>query len=202
MWAADDDWLDSNYIEECLKVLIEKKEVVLCSGVVKKYKNGTCIGDEYCIAFNQEKIIDRIYSYYKTPQFNCFYGLYKMKILKKVNLNDHYVQDWTFLADVMSYGFIDFVPNVYKHTSMDGNSETREKMNILYKHNVFKRRFFFYYWLYILVCHILFELKNVRLINRLWLAIRVIGLKKTWLFVDIKRLIFGKSFCSKKGYDK
>ncbi len=190
LWVADDDWLDENYIEECLSKLQINNEVVLCSGVSKNYLNDKFLEIEATVSYMQERVIDRIYSYHERPQGNCFYGVYRMAVFQKCKLKHCHGQDWIFLAEIMCQGKIDFSPNTFKHTSLIDNSEYHKKAAILYNHNFIQKKFKYTNFLLTILKHTIFSLENISGTERLYLCLRILWQKKMFFFVDLKKLIF------------
>jgi glycosyltransferase involved in cell wall biosynthesis len=113
MWLADDDWIDPDYIKECLKELIKYPDYSLIIGKTKVYINRELVREEI-MNLEQESGIDRMLAYY--PQASvAFYGLMRRSQISKIPIMNTIGCDWLMIASLAYLGKIKTIPNVSIH---------------------------------------------------------------------------------------
>ncbi len=123
MWLCDDDWIDPNYVSECLKELVGSAETVLAGGVSKYYH-----GDEYRHTgaptnLLQSGRLDRMLAYYDTVEDNgIYYGLWRMSHITRVPCVNTMGTDWLTLAAAAYSGKIRTVPTTCIHRDLGGST--------------------------------------------------------------------------------
>jgi glycosyltransferase involved in cell wall biosynthesis len=123
MWLCDDDWLDANYVEECLNELVGSAETVLVGGVSKYYH-----GDEYRhtgVPTNllQSGRLDRMLAYYDTVEDNgIYFGLWRMADVRRLPCVNTMGNDWLTVAAAAYSGKIRTVPTTCIHRDLGGST--------------------------------------------------------------------------------
>lgn len=144
MWLADDDWLDDNYIEECMLFLEKNPDYILCSGTGKYYKDGHFVLKEDMVILSHENIVDRLLYFFKKVGYNgTFYGLSKTENWRSLQMGSYIASDWVMISELLVKGKINSVDNFYLHRSLDGASNSELGLAKIYKFNLFQRTF---YW--------------------------------------------------------
>jgi glycosyltransferase involved in cell wall biosynthesis len=123
MWLCDDDWIDPNYVSECLSELSGSSETVLVGGVSKYY-----LGDEYRhigapMNLLQNRALVRMLRYYDTVDDNgIYFGLWrKTDIARLPNVNTM-GNDWLTLAAAAYSGKIRTVTTTCIHRDLGGST--------------------------------------------------------------------------------
>ncbi len=115
-WLADDDWLDPNYIQECLKVLISSPDYVLACGRANHFNNETSVQQGEVINLHQESGADRVLEYYRTVVYNgAFYGVIRRQQLLQIPLRTIIGADWFYIAALAFMGKICTLETVCIH---------------------------------------------------------------------------------------
>jgi glycosyltransferase involved in cell wall biosynthesis len=113
MWLADDDWIDPNYIEECVKELIKYPDYSLIIGKTKVYVNRELVREEI-MNLEQESGMDRMLTYY--PQACvAFYGLMRRSQISKIPIMNTIGCDWLVIASLAYLGKIKTILHVSIH---------------------------------------------------------------------------------------
>ena len=162
IWMSDDDFFDANYITECMKVLSDNPDVVLCSGVADYYNESQFLFKEKMFLVNQEKPFSRLWKYFSAVHKNGnFYGVFKRGLLSEKPIGVHIGCDWSFMAKLAILGKLTFTTATNYHRSAGGNSETRRKMIKKFGFNKLQALFFETYSAYCITSNI-FTDRSVR----------------------------------------
>ncbi len=129
MWLADDDWLDSSCISECLRVFIEQPDHSLVCGRGKYFQDGEFCFDELAINLYQPSGRDRVLAYYQQVGMNgTFYGMMRREQLVTLNFHDTLGGDWLLLAHIAFMGKVQTLSHVSLNRSIEGGSHDMEKL--------------------------------------------------------------------------
>jgi len=91
MWLGDDDWIDKNYITECMKVLTMDPDAVIVAGQVKYYG----INDRYLYTgiimnFQADCKKQRVREYFLKVKHNgIFYGVMPKELIARYCVNNY-----------------------------------------------------------------------------------------------------------------
>lgn len=196
IWASDDDLLEYNYIEECVKFLEKEPDYVLCSGEAKYYAGDKFVFSEPMFRVDQRNNAARLMKFFAKVQKNGnFYGVFRNGLLSNTPLGYHVGCDWSFMGKLAVIGKLSYVESTSYHRSVEGNSQTRKKMIQKFGYKGLKNIFFETY-LACLVSNNIFTDKSVRKkikwLKRKLLVIMVF-LQINWkLFFKFVKKIFGK----------
>ena len=125
MWLSDDDWIDSSYIEECLKILCNDLSYSLVCGKCFLYEDGQLLREDKITNIETDNPIDRIRAYYHRVATNsCFYGVMYTSYLQKIGgLQNVMGGDWLLIAGVAYLGKIKTLKTTCVHRTMGGASK-------------------------------------------------------------------------------
>ena len=121
MWLADDDYLDSSYISECVSFLQKNPDYSLVCGQTFYFRENNeqdlsekeLIFEGERINLWQEKGTERVKAYYQQVADNgVFYGLYRRNQLLRVPMNHTMGGDWLFVASIAFLGKVKTLENV------------------------------------------------------------------------------------------
>jgi len=129
MWASDDDWFDSNYVEECMK-LHNEKNCALVSGIgVYLDQNDNIESKDGYFNLDNECPVLRTFKYFLLVKRNAiFYGIYKKEYLENLHFETYVSADLTFIAQISMLGKIVKTKFSNKYISLGGSTENRQKM--------------------------------------------------------------------------
>ncbi len=143
MWMSDDDYFDSNYVEACVRFLIQNPDHVLCSGTADYYDASTLLFKEKMFQVDQATPFSRLYTYFsKVGKNGNFYGVFRNKLLLEKPIGLHIGCDWSLMAKFAILGKLTYINTTSYHRSAEGNSETKRKMIQKFKLNKFESIFF------------------------------------------------------------
>lgn len=123
MWMADDDWIDHNYLEECIKVLDANPDVVLVHGKAVYYKDGVCVFSSSGKEFASASPMVRLLSYFLSVKDNgMFYGVYRKPTFEGIEFPKGFGGDWLLVAQAVAKGRTKYIPTVTIHRRLGGAS--------------------------------------------------------------------------------
>lgn len=155
IWMSDDDYFDSNYIEECIKELSQNPEYVLCSGVAHYYTGSHFLFTEKMFFVNQKSPFLRLFTYFSNVDKNgSFYGVFRNRLLQEKPIGLHIGCDWSFMAKLAILGKLTYTTKTSYHRSAEGNSETKKKMINKFGFNKLQALFFETYSAYTIATNI------------------------------------------------
>ena len=129
MWLADDDWLDSSYISECARKLIENPDYALVGGTGKYYQDGQFLFGGDAITLLQERAEDRVHAYYQQVGINgTLFGLMRREQLQGIPLYEVFGADWLLVAQVAFLSKVKTLESVAIHRSVAGGSQDIHKL--------------------------------------------------------------------------
>ncbi|MBC8226497.1 MAG: glycosyltransferase [Gammaproteobacteria bacterium] len=144
MWLADDDYIDDNYIEDCMK-MHQKEEYALVSGQPVYYdSNGEKVFEGESFSILDHDNCKRTCNLLKLNRDNgIFYGVYNKTLVNSLSALTEprsWGVDILFIAFVAYQGKIGSIETACVHRSLDGVSATLEnivKSQSLNKINIF-----------------------------------------------------------------
>jgi glycosyltransferase involved in cell wall biosynthesis len=124
MMLADDDWIDRDYVAECVASLIADSGCALVGGVALYYRDDRAVGEGAAIALDQTDPLARVAAYYAGVEDNgTFYGLMPRHVLAAAApLPNVLGNDWLLVARVAFLGSVRTLPDVAIHRALDGTS--------------------------------------------------------------------------------
>lgn len=141
MWLADDDWIDPDYVSQCLSHLVESPDCVLVAGREKCYRGAELIYEERALNLPQNSGSARVLAYFRQVKTNgIFYGLMPRSALEEIPPLDILGGDWLFLSRVAFRGKMKTLNDVCIHRSLGGLSQNAESMAQFYSLSNFAKR--------------------------------------------------------------
>src|SRR6266404_5120117 len=133
MWLGDDDWLDSSYVSQCTRELIENADYSLVCGIARYFQNGKFLLEGENISLLQSSPADRVVAYYQQVYANgAFYGLMRPAHLRLVLPQKVLGGDWLLIAAIAFMGKTKTIKSTAVNRSWDGISrDTKTLVAIL-----------------------------------------------------------------------
>ncbi len=136
MWVADDDWLDSAYVAECVSLLATHPGYAMVCGQARYYD-----GDEFVLEGESTNLLEesgpaRVLDYYRQVDLNgTFYGVARREQLCQIDFQHVLGGDWLYLAALAFVGRIRTVGHVSVNRSRDGMSRDLERLALSFDVN-------------------------------------------------------------------
>ena len=132
MWLGDDDWLDNNYITECMNILAANTDTSIVAGQVKYYG----INDSYLytgiimnLLSNYKK--QRVLNYFSTVKHNgIFYGVMRRELIIKCGLRNDMGGDLLMIASLVFNGKVHTIDTCSLHRRRGGISSNSKEITI------------------------------------------------------------------------
>lgn len=129
MWLADDDWIESSYIGECVKTLLKEDDLSLVAGKITYYRKDNSVYIGRKINYLQNSGLSRLLGYYlKVRDNGSFYGVMRKKYLNNVVLINSIGIDVLIIATIAFLGKIRVLNNVSIHRRLGGTSDNWGKI--------------------------------------------------------------------------
>lgn len=143
IWLSDDDYFQEDYIERCVKFLLEHPDYVSCAGLSTYFSNGKEVHREKRFALENNARLVRFFKYfYHVSKNGIFYGVIRKNFLSENPIGKFVGSDWNVVAHLAIQGKINVLPDVYLNRSIDGGSATRSSMIKRWKLNKLQSLFF------------------------------------------------------------
>lgn len=133
LWLADDDWIDADYLNQCVQQLKARSDVVLVSGEAKFYDGNGNPTVARSFQIEHESSLDRVRSYYLEVDDNAvFYGVMRRH---GTHLGSQHTiaADWYFVAALAARGKVLMLPGTYIHRSSAGASSNIQALTNHYR---------------------------------------------------------------------
>ena len=103
---ADDDWLDSSYVSQCLKVLLEQPGLALVCGKLRMFQNGQYLYDGHVDSALQRSGGDRVVYYLRRVVENAeLHGLMRRTTVMAVPpMPNGFAGDWRYVSSLVFHG--------------------------------------------------------------------------------------------------
>jgi hypothetical protein len=128
---ADDDWLDSNYIEECIKFLEKNSDYSVAVGTCHYHKDISSVESSSSnLSIEGESPFFRLLRYYRIVTLNAyFYGVTRLSDISSVTLRTIIGFDWIFVAYLTFLGKIKVLQTTGSHIMRGGISNDIAALN-------------------------------------------------------------------------
>ena len=128
MWLGDDDWIDSNYIHDCVAVLENEPDCSLAGGRGRFVNAGVVVAEAPPLILLQDSGADRVLDYYSNVTHNnVFYGLMRRRQLNAARFTNVIGGDWLIVAAMALSGKV-FGVDAIVNRSGSGMSSNRESL--------------------------------------------------------------------------
>jgi glycosyltransferase involved in cell wall biosynthesis len=121
MWLSDDDWLDPQYLSQCVRVLMDRPEIVLACGAAKYIGREGSASLGAVVNLEHDSPAERVLNFYRQVNDNgTFYGLTRREVLLQNPMPDILGGDWILIGTLALLGKIQTLREVHIHRSSDG----------------------------------------------------------------------------------
>ena len=121
MWLGDDDWIDSNYISQCLEALSGDQGVSLAGGRPHYYRGGDCTGPGQALSLQQSAWWHRVVAYFWRVHDNgIFYGVACTATLRVSPVRNVMGGDWLHIAALAAHGRVRMLESTNVHRELGG----------------------------------------------------------------------------------
>ncbi len=126
LMLADDDWIDPEYVEVCLRELRARPDHVLVAGRARYYRDGAQIAEGADVQVAEDDGGARVRSYYRQVDDNgTFYGVMRRAALRgAAPMNNELGNDWFHLAAIAFQGKLATLGAPVIHRDASGTSST------------------------------------------------------------------------------
>lgn len=124
MWLSDDDWLDANYVSECLSAMKQDSTVSIAAGRCLHYDgSGRFVREDVSTNLRQPIVSQRLVEYFASVSYNSiFYGLMRTDRVRQVGIQNSLAADWMVLAWLLMHGHAVTVETTHVHRTLGGAS--------------------------------------------------------------------------------
>jgi hypothetical protein len=122
---ADDDWLDVDYVSQCMEKLRAHPEIILVCGKWRFFRGQELLGEGNKFSLLQESGRDRVLTYYKKlVDGNIFFhGVIRRDLLLTVPpMRNAVAGDWHYVASIAFVGKMMTLEGTAVNKSMEGAS--------------------------------------------------------------------------------
>ncbi len=145
MRLADDDWLDTNYIELAISFLKNNPEYNGAYGYAKLYDKDEFVKQDTLCDFSESFAIERVVKYFKNVGYNgTFYGLMRRDCLSYLVTKSIIANDWLIVARVIASGKFKMLDNTNCYISLGGVSVSTENYVQAFNFSNFTKSFPFF----------------------------------------------------------
>jgi glycosyltransferase involved in cell wall biosynthesis len=129
VWLADDDWLDPDFVSTCVRVLVERPEVVLAGGGARYYRDGVYQRQGPAMRCASSRSWLRVLQYYCQVEENAiYYGVMRREPARRAGLKGCLGGDWLFVAAMAYQGKIQTIEGPHVNRSLGGASDNLRHM--------------------------------------------------------------------------
>jgi glycosyltransferase involved in cell wall biosynthesis len=132
MWLSDDDWLDANYLSECLKALLQHPGASMVAGQCRFYdEHSTFMREDPPTTLAQPTPPERVLAYYATVDYNSiFYGLMPLRLVRQTPMLNALANDWILVSNMAIHGSVITIPTTRVHRTV-GAGASRTVKNVV-----------------------------------------------------------------------
>ncbi len=129
MWLGDDDWIDLNYIEECMNVLLREEDVTIAAGYADYYKGDRKLYTGTVMNLIDTSGVDRVKKYFSQVRHNSvFYGVMRTAELRNIYIQNVLGGDLLMVAAMTFLGKVKSIEATRVHRRRGGESQNNKKM--------------------------------------------------------------------------
>ncbi|MDW5593646.1 glycosyltransferase family 2 protein [Conexibacter stalactiti] len=130
MLLADDDWLQPDYVERCLRLLVERPELAVAYGRARYFDGDRHVADGRLHDHLEEAPAARVTTYYRTVDDNgVMYGLMRADALRgALPMPNVLGNDWLLMGRVAAAGKIATIERTHVDRAVGGTSASVEKI--------------------------------------------------------------------------
>lgn len=145
MRLADDDYIDSDYIENCLNFLLEHPDYSSAYGPAKYYNlKNDWLDDDAKIDLIEDKGSDRVRHYIKNVRYNgTSYGLMRRENWRYLFVENKLANDWFLVSRIAFIGKFKMLENTHSHLSAGGISQSIDHLTTSLGSSSITKSFFY-----------------------------------------------------------
>lgn len=129
MWLGDDDWIDSSYVSECMKIHTTESSVSLVAGTPIYYRLGIVDHVGKLFELTNSYWMLRVIQYYaKVADNGMFYGVMHTAELREASMPNVMGGDWHLMANIVSLGRARLCSRVSVHRELGGATTSYRKI--------------------------------------------------------------------------
>lgn len=134
MWLADDDWLDSNFIDNCVKFLENNEDYSICEGKCIYQDNGVVLHSNSSKSSSSNLGWVRILKYFFRVSLNGYmYGLIRKSYLDKIEFQNEMGFDWQIVGSLFYQGKVKVIDTTAHYLSKGGVSNQSSSLDSQFK---------------------------------------------------------------------
>ncbi len=123
MWLADDDWLDPDYVRDCVAVLSEDEEIAIVSGDVRYWRDGHVVERDRPTVLLSKVPARRVLAMSRIGgRHGWYYGVGRTSVMRRARLRSTLGGDFVYLADLAALGQVQAVTSAGLNRRLDGES--------------------------------------------------------------------------------
>jgi len=132
MWLSDDDWLDANYLSECLKAMTLQPEASMVAGQCRFYdEHSAFMREDPPTTLAQPTPSERVLAYYANVEYNSiFYGVMPTRLVRQTPMQNALASDWIIVANMAIHGTVMTIPTTRVHRTV-GAGASRTVKNVV-----------------------------------------------------------------------
>lgn len=140
LWLADDDWIDENYVEQCVGFLEINPDFSMACGLCCYHETETIIaGCHSSFSIEDDSYWFRLITYFRRVTLNGYlYGVLRTELIKNFTLPNQLGFDWNIIAYLCYKGKLKTLKSTRSHISKGGMSNEGSGLS-----NYFAKRTFF-----------------------------------------------------------
>lgn len=128
MWLGDDDWLDPDYIAECMTILRQQPDHALVCGQARYFEADVPTQTGVLMNLNHDSEKQRVLAYYQQVEDNgTFYGVMRRDCLAQVPLRNALGSDWLVVAALAFQGKVRTLETVCINRRLGGATRDFER---------------------------------------------------------------------------
>ena len=126
MYLGDDDWLDAEYVERCLAVLVRHPDHALVAGAARYHEGERAVDDGVPVTLLHERPARRVLAYLRRVEDNgTFYGLMPRAVAEELPpLANVPGDDWLFVSAAAALGKVRTLGDVHVHRDVGGTGQS------------------------------------------------------------------------------
>jgi glycosyltransferase involved in cell wall biosynthesis len=130
MVLSDDDWLDHNYLANCLSELRRSPELALACGIAHYVRDGAVVREGVEMQLADDSPARRVLTYLSHVDENgVFYGLMRRSVLQRAApLRNVLGNDWLLAAAIATQGKVATIRSTSINRELDGTSADFHKL--------------------------------------------------------------------------
>lgn len=129
LMLSDDDYLDADYVETCVRALEADPGLVAVAGTAHYVRNGVFTHEGDAINLPQDSPSARVRAYFRNGGDGPFYGVVRREIVERAApMPNLLANDWLHVGRVAAQGRIAMTATTHVNRERDGTSATTENI--------------------------------------------------------------------------